>query len=102
MAFYDWDGNGKKDIFDDYIEYNIYRECTKDMDDDPDDDYDGFDDDYDDYDDYDDCGDYNNYSGNYLSSYSGNYTNNSSTENSGCLGWIIAIVLFYFITRLFG
>lgn len=29
MAFYDWDQNGKKDIVDDYIEYNIYEESTK-------------------------------------------------------------------------
>ena len=32
MAFYDWDHNGKKDIVDDYIEYNIYKECTKEND----------------------------------------------------------------------
>lgn len=29
MAFYDWNHNGKKDIQDDYIEYNIYKESTK-------------------------------------------------------------------------
>ncbi len=32
MAFFDWDGNGKKDIADDFIEYQIYEECTKDED----------------------------------------------------------------------
>lgn len=30
MAFYDWNSDGKKDFADDYIEYNIYKECTKD------------------------------------------------------------------------
>lgn len=30
MAFYDWNKDGKKDIQDDFIEYNIYKECTKD------------------------------------------------------------------------
>ena len=30
MAFYDWNRDGKKDFVDDYIEYNIYKECTKD------------------------------------------------------------------------
>lgn len=30
MAFFDWNHNGKKDWQDDYIEYNIYKECTKD------------------------------------------------------------------------
>lgn len=29
MAFYDWNKDGKKDIVDDYIEYNIYKESTK-------------------------------------------------------------------------
>ena len=32
MAFYDWNKDGKKDFVDDYIEYNIYKECTKDDD----------------------------------------------------------------------
>ena len=32
MAFYDWNKDGKKDFVDDYIEYNIYKECTKDND----------------------------------------------------------------------
>lgn len=30
MAFFDWNNDGKKDWQDDYIEYNIYKECTKD------------------------------------------------------------------------
>lgn len=30
MAFYDWNRDGKKDFVDDYIEYNIYKESTKD------------------------------------------------------------------------
>lgn len=30
MAFYDWNNNGKKDIQDDFIEYNIYKKCTND------------------------------------------------------------------------
>ena len=29
MAFYDWNHNGKKDIQDDWLEYNIYQESTK-------------------------------------------------------------------------
>lgn len=28
MAFYDWNGNGKNDLEDDLIEYNIYKNCT--------------------------------------------------------------------------
>ena len=28
MAFYDWNGNGKKDFADDFIEYHIYKEST--------------------------------------------------------------------------
>lgn len=28
MAFYDWNGNGKKDVGDDFIEYQIYKEST--------------------------------------------------------------------------
>lgn len=29
MAFYDWNHDGKKDFTDDFIEYNIYKESTK-------------------------------------------------------------------------
>lgn len=29
MAFNDWNKDGKKDFVDDYIEYNIYKESTK-------------------------------------------------------------------------
>ena len=29
MAFYDWNRDGKKDVQDDFIEYNIYKESTK-------------------------------------------------------------------------
>lgn len=29
MAFYDWNHDGKKDLIDDYIEYNIYQNCMK-------------------------------------------------------------------------
>ena len=29
MAFFDWNGNGKKDIMDDFIEYKSYEEFTK-------------------------------------------------------------------------
>lgn len=28
MAFYDWNQDGKKDLMDDYIEYNIYEQVT--------------------------------------------------------------------------
>lgn len=28
MAFYDWNQDGKKDLIDDYIEYNIYKQST--------------------------------------------------------------------------
>lgn len=29
MAVYDWDHDGKKGIVDDYLEYNIFKESTK-------------------------------------------------------------------------
>lgn len=29
MAFYDWNHDGKKDFADNYLEYNIYKESTK-------------------------------------------------------------------------
>lgn len=29
MAFYDWNQNGKKDLQDNYIEYNIYKRSTR-------------------------------------------------------------------------
>ena len=29
MAFYDWNGNGKNDPADDFIEYNIYKQTTQ-------------------------------------------------------------------------
>lgn len=29
MAFYDWNRDGKRDFVDDYLEYNIYKESTK-------------------------------------------------------------------------
>jgi len=29
MAIYDWNQNGKKDMQDDYLEYKIYQESTK-------------------------------------------------------------------------
>lgn len=28
MAMYDWNGNGKKDSADSFIEYQIYKDCT--------------------------------------------------------------------------
>lgn len=28
MAMYDWNGNGKKDMGDNFIEYNIYKDVT--------------------------------------------------------------------------
>lgn len=28
MAFYDWNKDGKKDVQDDFIEYNIYKQST--------------------------------------------------------------------------
>lgn len=63
MAFFDWNHNGKKDWQDDYIEYNIYKECTKDD-------------------------DSNNYSS---SNYSNNnYSNNSGC---GVWGWISIILI---------
>ena len=30
MAFFDWNGDGKKDMMDDFIEYKSYEEFTKD------------------------------------------------------------------------
>ena len=32
MAFYDWNHDGKKDLVDDYLEYNIYKESMKNSD----------------------------------------------------------------------
>ena len=29
MAFYDWNGDGKKDFTDDYIEYSIYKRSVE-------------------------------------------------------------------------
>ena len=29
MAFYDWNKDGKKDVYDDFIEYNIYKQSVK-------------------------------------------------------------------------
>ena len=29
MAFYDWNKDGKKDVQDDFIEYNIYKKSTQ-------------------------------------------------------------------------
>ncbi len=29
LAFVDWNGNGKKDIQDNFIEYQIYQDCMK-------------------------------------------------------------------------
>ena len=29
MAFFDWNRDGKKDITDDFIEYNIYKQSTQ-------------------------------------------------------------------------
>ena len=29
MAFYDWNRDGKKDVQDDFIEYNIYKQSTQ-------------------------------------------------------------------------
>lgn len=29
MAFYDWNKDGKKDVQDDFIEYNIYKQSTE-------------------------------------------------------------------------
>ena len=31
MAFYDWNKDGKKDVQDDFIEYNIYKQCENEM-----------------------------------------------------------------------
>ena len=28
MAFYDWNGDGKKDFTDDFIEYQVYKQST--------------------------------------------------------------------------
>lgn len=67
MAFFDWDGNGKKDFADDFIEYNIYKECTKDDNDDD-----------------------NSYSSN-------SYSNNSSNSESGCALWFWGCIIMIII-----
>ena len=32
MAFFDWDGDGKRDILDDFLEYNLFKACMEDDD----------------------------------------------------------------------
>ena len=48
MAFFDWNRDGKIDMQDAFLEYNIYKACTKDEDDlfDSDDEFDEYDDDW--------------------------------------------------------
>ncbi|MBQ2897847.1 MAG: hypothetical protein IJE46_05970 [Clostridia bacterium] len=29
MSFFDWDGNGKKDFMDEFIEFNVFMEYMK-------------------------------------------------------------------------
>ena len=50
MTFFDWNRDGKKDGFDDFLEYTIFKECFEDKDDneDPID----FDDDFEEYDEF--------------------------------------------------
>ena len=51
MALFDWNMDGKKDMFDSFLEYQIYNECMKDdsdHDDDSDYEYDYLFDDLDD------------------------------------------------------
>lgn len=36
ISLYDWNGDGKNDMFDDFIEYQIYKDCTGDDDSDSD------------------------------------------------------------------
>jgi len=75
MAIRDWNGDGKKDIVDEFFEYNIYKYCTKS----------------------------NNSSGNTY--YSGNKSySGASGSSDGCLtsiAYIIAIVIVYGILMLF-
>ena len=33
MAFFDWNKDGKMDIADEFMEYNIFKECAEDADD---------------------------------------------------------------------
>ena len=42
MAFFDWNKDGKIDMQDAFLEYNIYKACTEEKDDlfDPDDEFD--------------------------------------------------------------
>ena len=34
MAFFDWNKDGKLDMQDEFLEYNIFKACTEDKDDD--------------------------------------------------------------------
>lgn len=75
MAFRDWNGDGKMDLVDDFFEYNIYKECTK-----------------------------NNVSSS-NTYHSGNTSHSGTSESSeGCLtsiAYIIVIVIVYGILMLF-
>lgn len=44
MAFFDWNGNGKIDAQDMFLEYNIFRACTEEYDDEKEDIFDSDDD----------------------------------------------------------
>lgn len=73
MSFYDWNRDGKKDFRDDFIEYQVYKDCTKGGDKDPDENYD--------------------YSG-------GSSMDSDSAASLGIILIIIAVIIFF--TILFG
>lgn len=50
MSFFDWNKDGKIDLQDAYLEYNIFRRCTEDVSEN--DDLVDLDDDYEEYDDF--------------------------------------------------
>ena len=51
MAFFDWNRNGKIDAQDMFLEYNIFRACTEEDDDEKEDIFDS-DDDFEEYDEF--------------------------------------------------
>lgn len=80
MAFFDWDHNGKKDLIDDIIEYNVYRDVMGLDEDEKEKTYDTFHSEYGEYDNDElDDDDFDEYLDNY--SYYGGYNYNSSSDS---------------------
>ena len=104
MSFFDWNGDGKKDWQDDFLEYGAYRYSTKNMNDDDDDDN-FFDDDDDDdnfFDDDDDdfWDDYDNDETDYFTPATNNVSDESTLQDIGC-GGLIVFAIFLIIILIY-